>query len=116
MTSPASAPRRAALGAVAGTAVIASAPWVGVRAQAKVIRLAHHVSLQSEQHGPDEEQQHHFLGPEHRQAERVAVDHLHQRERAERREAGEAAPLRGAHQRAGGANDHGVVPRPVRAT
>lgn len=49
MTSPASAPRRAALGAVAGTAVIASAPWVGARAQSKVIRLAHHVSLQSEQ-------------------------------------------------------------------
>ena len=46
--------RRAALArlgqvAVAGASV--AAPWVNVRAQtAKVIRLAHHVSLQSEQH------------------------------------------------------------------
>ncbi len=41
----------ARLGQVAVAGASVAAPWINVRAQtAKVIRLAHHVSLQSEQH------------------------------------------------------------------
>lgn len=53
MNQPSRTSRRAALKTLATTAVGASAaaPWIHTQAQApKVVRLAHHLSLQSEQH------------------------------------------------------------------
>ena len=46
-------PRRSALRRIGGLGAVGAAgslPWIHARAQGKVIKLAHHVSLQSEQH------------------------------------------------------------------